>query len=500
MAVAGTVLTAPAASAAQVQVAADTFSRTVTSGWGSASPGGSYTVDDSAGAFSVSNGKGVIANLEPGNSASAYLAGASADDTQAKSVMTVPSISAGSLNMHHTVEVRRQDDGSSYRGRVKIGANGVLTVGVSRATPGADTGLGSTPIDATVDPGQALSLEVKVTGTSPVSVQVRAWPTGDTVPGWQLTATDSSSARIDGAGSVGVWDYLSSSTDTSTLAYDSFEAYDLDGADAAAGGATPPPPPSGTTYVSANFDGMASGAVDPMAFIASMGATNKNTGAYDDMSIVADSRGSGKVLRTVLRAGTIHSQPGSDNGDNLFIDLAADHDTACVQYDVKFDSNFDWSMGGKLPGLEGVAPGISPNSPSGGHPTSEGWSGRMMWLTPESYGWAGPINQGVSYMYHPGQTTQYGDNVQWGKSFVAGRWHNVKQCYTMNSLGASNGSLKVWFDGQQVVNNTNFVYRTRSDVHITHIMFSIYRGGATMAWAGNRDSYVDIDNFKVTSA
>jgi hypothetical protein len=261
----------------------------------------------------------------------------------------------------------------------------------------------------------------------------------------------------------------------------------------------PAAPITGTVIRNATFDNMPNGAVVPTNFINALGSTNKNQSAYDDMSIIDDGRG-GKAVRTILKANTIHSKPGGDNGNNLFVSLPKNYDKACISYDIRFDSNFEWAYGGKLPGLEGVAPGVSPSTPSGGNSTTQGWSGRMMWLGPGSYSWAGPTNMAVSYMYHPGQSSQYGDNVKFNKPFVAGTWHTIKQCYTMNTVGKSDGILQGWMDGQQTVNFNNYVYRTRSDVHISHLMFSLFRGGGTMDWASKRNGYVDIDNMVITTS
>jgi hypothetical protein len=216
------------------------------------------------------------------------------------------------------------------------------------------------------------------------------------------------------------------------------------------------------------------------------------------MSIVSDGRG-GKAVRTVLKANTIHSIPAGDNGDNLFIKLPADYDTACMSYDIKFDANFDWSLGGKLPGLEGVASGVAPATPTGGNHTDLGWSGRGMWVGPKAYRWAGTTNMAVSYMYHPGQTGTYGDDVRWNKSYVAGTWHTVKQCHTMNTIGKADGVLQAWFDGTQVLDDHAYTYRTNSTVHINYIAFALFRGGNTIDWAGKIDNTVDITNIKVSS-
>ena len=50
-----------------------------------------------------------------------------------------------------------------------------------------------------------------------------------------------------------------------------------------------------------------------------------------------------------------------------------------------------------------------------------------------------------------------------------------------------------------MVNDPTYDYRTRSDVHINYIIFSVFRGGNTMNWAGARDGYVDITNISITT-
>jgi hypothetical protein len=252
--------------------------------------------------------------------------------------------------------------------------------------------------------------------------------------------------------------------------------------------------------IKAGFEGQPIGPVVPQNFAKEMGEVSTWAPAYKDMSIVSNGSG-GQALRVTLEKGTIHSKPSGQHGVVLFAKLPGQIDNACVSYRVRFDSNFDWSMGGKLPGLSGVAPGVSPGTPTGGNAnvTDQGWSGRMMWLGKGSYGWVTGTNMAVSYMYHPGQKSQYGDNVQWKKEFSAGRWHVVKQCYTMNTVGKANGQLRAWFDGQLVVDDNAFVYRTRNDVHINYLNWSVFRGGATLDWAGDRTGYVDFDDVVVTA-
>ncbi len=252
-----------------------------------------------------------------------------------------------------------------------------------------------------------------------------------------------------------------------------------------------PRPVSTTSLESAGFNNLPTGRISAASFNAELGGGYWDEKNYDDSSAAADTRGSGKVYRLVLRAGTIRSHPAGNNGIVAVIPLSKQVDNACIAYDIRFDSGFDWSVGGKLPGLSGVAPGVPAAYPAGGnYGGSKGWSGRMMW---------GAGGKMESYMYGATQVSKYGDSIAWKKYFVLGRWHRVQQCYTMNSPGVANGKLQTWFDGQQVLNITNRVYRTRSDVHISHMMWSIFRGGSTMDWAGSRNSYIDFDNVTITT-
>ncbi len=257
--------------------------------------------------------------------------------------------------------------------------------------------------------------------------------------------------------------------------------------------------PVTSTMVSATFDALANGPVTPDGFNQQLGTTSRATSSYEDMSVITVA-GHGQVVRTKLDAGSYHTYPAGNNGAAMFVTLKSVVNNACLSYDIRFDSSFDWSMGGKLPGLEGVAPGVSPSVPTGGNfAGSQGWSGRLMWLGPKAYSWAGPVDQAVTYMYNPSQAGTYGDNVRWNKAFVAGQWQNVKVCYTMNTVGVANGKLQAWMDGVQVVNNTAYKFRTASNVGISHIAWHLFRGGSNANWEGSRTGYVDIDNVKVTT-
>ena len=261
------------------------------------------------------------------------------------------------------------------------------------------------------------------------------------------------------------------------------------------------PTPSGQTLVDATFDSERTGQVSPASFNREVGDTNDDAAAFDSMEYVADGRG-GVAVRTRLAAGKYAGSADPGNGNVLMINLSKAHDRACMSYRVRFSKGFDFSLGGKLPGLLGVAPGTPSTTPAGGGSTAHGWSGRLMWLGPKAYSFAGEggnDNMAVTYLYHPQQAGPWGDNVQWHKPFLPDRWHHVKQCHVLNRVGQADGVLQAWFDGAMVVNQSNVVYRTDPAVRITHLAWSIFRGGNTGDWAGRTDGHVDLDDVVITA-
>jgi hypothetical protein len=255
------------------------------------------------------------------------------------------------------------------------------------------------------------------------------------------------------------------------------------------------------TIIDATFDSTKRGKVDPTSFNKLVGPGNKNTAAYAGMTYRKDYRGSGNVVRTELTKNKFIASSGPGRGNVLMVKLPGSYDSACMSYDVRFAAPFDFSAGGKLPGLVGVAPGVSPSTPEGGGSVAHGWSGRLMWLGAKMWKFvrdADASNMVVTYLYHPGQVREFGDNVSWGKSMKAGVWHHVKQCHVMNTVGKNDGVLQTWFDNKLVMDRHDVVYRTDPKVHITHFDWSIFRGGSSDAWASAKTGYVDLDNLLVT--
>jgi len=161
-----------------------------------------------------------------------------------------------------------------------------------------------------------------------------------------------------------------------------------------------------------------------------------------------------------------------------------------IRYYVRFDPNFDFVLGGKLPGLCGAG-----CNTGGGIPTGrDGWSARIMWRE------NGKI---VQYMYYMDQASYYGDDFPWNEGvggqryLIPGQWHCLETYIQMNTPGVKNGIVRSWFDGQLSLNRTNIRFRDTGydNIKIDKLYFSTFFGGAGSQWAPKKDEYANFDNF-----
>ncbi|WP_231489509.1 polysaccharide lyase [Billgrantia saliphila] len=157
-------------------------------------------------------------------------------------------------------------------------------------------------------------------------------------------------------------------------------------------------------------------------------------------------------------------------------------DRACLHYLLRFDTNFDFVKGGKLPGLYGG------EAPSGGEKVTgeNGFSMRLMWRED---------GQGELYPYVVGHE---GDSIGRGAwYFPTGRWISVEQELILNTPGKEDGLVRLWIDGWPILERRDLVYRTQSDVGIDGLMFSTFFGGTGEKWRTPRDQHVDFAAFRL---
>ncbi|WP_210509040.1 S-layer family protein [Naasia sp. SYSU D00057] len=211
-------------------LAADTFSRTTTSGLGTAETGGAWTISGGGQtSYSVANGVARITN-PAGSTRYALLNGVSSTDTDIQATVGMTRPTAGST---YAAVIARRVGTAEYRGRVVVSSTGSVNLQIQRG----DTTLTSgTVAGLTVATGDQLRIRVQAVGTSPTTLSAKVWKVGTTEPtAWQRTTTDST-AGLQSAGGVGLYNYLSASASPTSV------VYTWDNVSASASGGTTPPP------------------------------------------------------------------------------------------------------------------------------------------------------------------------------------------------------------------------------------------------------------------
>jgi hypothetical protein len=271
-------------------IAADSFNRTVSNGWGTADQGGAWTVLDTAANWSVAPGIGST-NVSATAQERALLSSVSVRDVDLLAKIVLPRCSDSGANCDSYVLGRVT--GGSAPSYYRVG----VVQGQSRNTvflraQRSDGGYLSSDLDTGIAAANVvvLWLRVEFQGTNPTTVLARVWRDGTTEPSsWLLSTTDSTSAQQVG-GAVGVRARNEDTAANHTFQTESFVA-------TAIAPPPPPPPPTGTAAADSFQRSVASGwgsadtggswtvvgspwnwSVAPGAGIVTVGANNQERG------------------------------------------------------------------------------------------------------------------------------------------------------------------------------------------------------------------------------
>lgn len=177
---------------------------------------------------------------------------------------------------------------------------------------------------------------------------------------------------------------------------------------------------------------------------------------------------------------------GNGNGHIIRLPVAPGREYL-FEYRFRFDPGFDFSRGGKIPGMGGG------NAPSGcATSTDVGFTARQMWR-----------QQGrlIGYIYDMDQTGGCGNALETGFNFAVGRWYQVRQRIKLNTGSARNGVLQLWIDDRQVINRSNMGWMIEADGRrIDKVFLDFFFGGSTADWSPSRDCSITFTDMFVTRA
>jgi hypothetical protein len=201
-----------------------------------------------------------------------------------------------------------------------------------------------------------------------------------------------------------------------------------------------------------------------------------------------------QVLRFTHPANTLY-------GYELIHDYGTDREQVYLSYNYKFDYLFQWTLGGKMPGLAGLPKLPEPFR----YPVSgDGWWSNLHFK-----------GGGRFYSYHRDRTKSW---IPWSIEtnlpdgsrnpeyitdfhFNNGNWYDVIQRDVMNTFtdGVPNydGIREVWVDGRLIYKKTDmrFIQDNSSTYYIDALnLFSFYGGDDVIPYTPNATTYTYIDS------
>ena len=224
-------------------LAADSFNRSVTAGWGTADTGGPWALVGGNTRFAAGDGAGKHV-LEPGRTVSSALGQLASTAVDLQSTVSLDRLSG---DAYFTVSGRIVGS-ADYGARVKVLSNGLVQLHTERS---GTLLAGGTVAGLTAVAGQKLKVRVQVDGISPSTVRAKVWKDGNAEPAsWQYTSTDST-AGLQTAGGIRLQTYISSTATGGlmTARWDDLQVTSI-------GGTTPPPNQAPTASFSASSVGL----------------------------------------------------------------------------------------------------------------------------------------------------------------------------------------------------------------------------------------------------
>ncbi len=240
------------------------------------------------------------------------------------------------------------------------------------------------------------------------------------------------------------------------------------------------------------------------AFEKTVNLDNNTTGSYSSSEISNDFNGGSLAYNPIGNVDISNGGNGGKairikydkygygpyDGGQFEVDFSKQTELWC-EYDLYLEPGFVWTSGsntgGKLPGLAGGV-GYTGGSGSDARNNGDGFSARYMWRA---------NGQLSLYLYYKDMPGTYGQDFYTGYYLPVGQWVKLKQQIKMNTAWNSDGFVKVWANGNLILNQQNMRFMTTNHGSST-FMFSTFYGGGDSTWSPNKDTYAKFDNIKIS--
>lgn len=212
-----------------------------------------------------------------------------------------------------------------------------------------------------------------------------------------------------------------------------------------------------------------------------------SSGHFNNMTLSYDSI-RGNVVKVKYTKGQLAAS-GAQVYTRMYNTNAGNREDLYMTYWLKFDKNFDFKLGGKLPGFASNDTGYN-----NGIPVSNGFSTRSMWRKDGLY---------QLYLYTEDQPNYasgtYGHQLNSQFYFVPDTWYKMTHRVKLNDAGVSNGIFSTWINGKRELHVDNIRYRNYGQNYSIQTMWlSTFFGGGSDEFRPTKDEYAYFSSFTVS--
>jgi PKD repeat protein len=203
-----------AAPTTAVTLASDTFTRSVSGGWGSADLGGDWTLNGALSRYSVDGTTGHV-NVAAGSTLTGTLGSVVTASSSLQVTLGQSALANGGGAMRYVMG-RQVSSGVYYGARIKTTSTGAVDLRLVRS---GTLLTGGTVAGLTLSDSESLIVKLEVDGVSPTTLRVKVWKAGQTEPAdWSLTTTDDA-AGLQVPGAVAISSYVSVSATNAPISF-----------------------------------------------------------------------------------------------------------------------------------------------------------------------------------------------------------------------------------------------------------------------------------------
>jgi hypothetical protein len=155
-----------------------------------------------------------------------------------------------------------------------------------------------------------------------------------------------------------------------------------------------------------------------------------------------------------------------------------DKSTVCLSYQILLPADFDFNLGGALPGVFG-----------GVEQSNDRFLVQLGWRQGGAIG-------ATNHVTLDGKKWKQQAEAE-GYTIPRGRWVKIDQEVILNEPDLENGVLRVWLDGALAIDKADIAYRVKPDIALAGVAADVFYNGEDVSGRAPADAKVMLSPFEI---